>query len=116
MQVQFNTATNYQELTRYSNVSSIMGHERTSHLLLQCNVSTVSVIIIIIIISISIIIIMALQFLVGPWPLFSFLILYTENHKHRINAHNTDIRTLSGFRTHDPSVRASKGHSDRPTV
>jgi hypothetical protein len=41
--------------------------------------------------------------------------------KHRINARNTDIHALSGIRTHDPSVRASRdssclrprGHCDR---
>jgi hypothetical protein len=33
--------------------------------------------------------------------------LNTEQHKHRINAHNTDIHSLSGIRTHYPSVRAS---------
>jgi hypothetical protein len=33
--------------------------------------------------------------------------LYTEQHKQRINAHNTDIHALSGIRAHDPSVRAS---------
>jgi hypothetical protein len=46
--------------------------------------------------------------------------LNTGQHKHRINAH-TDIHGLSGFRTHDPSVRASEdsssliphGHCDR---
>jgi hypothetical protein len=36
------------------------------------------------------------------------LYLHTEQHKHRIIAHNTDIHTLSGIRTHDPSVRASE--------
>jgi hypothetical protein len=49
------------------------------------------------------------------------LYLHTEQHKHRINAHNTDIRALSGIRTHNPSVRASedssclrpRGHCDR---
>jgi hypothetical protein len=46
--------------------------------------------------------------------------LHTEQHEHRINAHNTDIHALSGIRTHDPSVRAGedssclrqRGHSD----
>jgi hypothetical protein len=33
--------------------------------------------------------------------------LYTEQHKHRINAHNTNIHTLSGIRTYDPCVRAA---------
>jgi hypothetical protein len=32
------------------------------------------------------------------------LYLDTEQHKHRINAHNTDIHALSGIRTHDHSV------------
>jgi hypothetical protein len=49
------------------------------------------------------------------------LYLQTEQHKNRINAHNTDIHALSGIRTHDPSVRASEdisclrpgGHCDR---
>jgi hypothetical protein len=36
--------------------------------------------------------------------------LYTGQHKHRINAH-TDIHTLSGIRTHDPSVRRSENSS-----
>jgi hypothetical protein len=47
--------------------------------------------------------------------------LDTEQNKHRINAHNTDIHALSGILTHDPSVRASedssclrpRGHCDR---
>jgi hypothetical protein len=34
--------------------------------------------------------------------------LHTEQHKHRINAHNTDIHALSRIRTHDPSVRAKE--------
>jgi hypothetical protein len=50
------------------------------------------------------------------------LYLYTEQHKHRTNAHNTDIYALSGIRTHDQSVRTSEdssclrpsGHCDRP--
>jgi hypothetical protein len=74
----------------------------------------------------------------GLGPFFSSLILYTvgltgrgnspsqdlclhREHKHRINAHNTDIHALSGIRTHDPSVLASeatswlrpRGHCDR---
>jgi hypothetical protein len=85
--------------------------------------------------------IMALQPFVGPWPLLQFLdpiyavdrapwrvistsygrYLHTEQHKHRIISH-TDIHALSGIRTHDPRVRASKdssclrprGHCDRP--
>jgi hypothetical protein len=68
---------------------------------------------------------MALQPFVGPWPLFQFLdpglYLHTEQHKHRINAQNTDIHALSATGTHDPSVRANKdglwlrlrGHCDR---
>jgi hypothetical protein len=36
------------------------------------------------------------------------LYLHTEQHKHRINAHNTIIHALSGTRTHDPSVRTSE--------
>jgi hypothetical protein len=50
------------------------------------------------------------------------LYLRTEQQKHRIKTHNTDINSLSGIRTHDPSVRASedmpclrpRGHYDRP--
>jgi hypothetical protein len=83
--------------------------------------------------------IMVLRPFVGPSPLFSFLILYTvfrtpwtgislsqgrylytEENKHRINAHNTDIHALSGMRTHDPSVRANEdsphGHYDRNQI
>jgi hypothetical protein len=49
------------------------------------------------------------------------LYLHTEQHKYRINAHNTDIHPLSRIRTHDPSVPASedssclrpRSHSDR---
>jgi hypothetical protein len=37
--------------------------------------------------------------------------LYTGQHKHRINAHNTDIRALTGIRTHDPSVQAGEDGS-----
>jgi hypothetical protein len=37
--------------------------------------------------------------------------LHTEQHKHRINAHNTDIHALSWIRTHDPSVRVSEDSS-----
>jgi hypothetical protein len=80
--------------------------------------------------SVSVLLLWLYSSLLGPWPLFfSFLILYTvgktpwtgdqpvarplltEQHKHRINAHNTDIHTLSGIRTHDPSVRASEDSS-----
>jgi hypothetical protein len=65
--------------------------------------------------------------LLGLYRFFSFLILdtvgwtlgrwisptqgcylHTEQHKHRINAHNTDILALSRIRTHDLSVRAAK--------
>jgi hypothetical protein len=72
---------------------------------------------------------MAIQPFVEPWPLFQFLdtqsvellgrgisplqglCLHTELHKHRINAHNTDIHSLSGIRAHDLSVRASEDSS-----
>jgi hypothetical protein len=37
--------------------------------------------------------------------------LHTEQHKHSINSHNTDIHTSSEIRTHDPSVRATEDHS-----
>jgi hypothetical protein len=66
--------------------------------------------------------------LLGPGRFFSFLIiytqsvgllgqgispsqdlyLYTEQHKHRINAHNTDIHVLSRIRTNDPRVRVNE--------
>jgi hypothetical protein len=36
------------------------------------------------------------------------LYLYTEQHTHRINAHNTDVHALSEIRTYDPGVRARK--------
>jgi hypothetical protein len=36
---------------------------------------------------------------------------HTEQHKHRIKAHNTDTHPLSGIRTPDPSVRASEDSS-----
>jgi hypothetical protein len=50
--------------------------------------------------------------------------LHTEQHKHRINAHNTDIHASSGIQTHDSSIRASedslclrpRGHYDRVTI
>jgi hypothetical protein len=86
---------------------------------------------------------MALQPLLDPGLFFSFaIVFYTDGrtigrgisqsqsrylhigqHKHRINAH-TDIHALSGIRTHDPSVRASKdssclrlyGHYDRRCI
>jgi hypothetical protein len=73
---------------------------------------------------------MAVHPYVGPWPFFSFFILYTVGRtpskgdqpvarplpthrttQKRINAHNTDIHALSGIRTHDPSVRASEDSS-----
>jgi hypothetical protein len=76
------------------------------------------------------ILLMALQPFFGPWTLFSFLIFYTvgrtpwtgdqpsqglnlhiEQHKHRMNAHNTDIHAVSGIRTYDGSVRASEDSS-----
>jgi hypothetical protein len=40
------------------------------------------------------------------------LYLHTGQQKHRINAH-TDIHTMSGFGTHDPSVRANEDSSYR---
>jgi hypothetical protein len=62
----------------------------------------------------------------APWTGISppqGIYLHTEQHKHRINSHNTDIHALSGIRTHDPTVRASedssylspRGHCDRHT-
>jgi hypothetical protein len=77
------------------------------------------------------IIIMNLQPFVEPWPLFSVSWSYThsvgllgrrisqsqgrylptEQHKHRINAHNTAIHVLNGIWTHDPNVRASEESS-----
>jgi hypothetical protein len=84
---------------------------------------------------------MTLQTLVGPSPLLQFhnlfytdsrtswtgisppqgSYLHTEQYKHRINAHNTDIHALSAILTHDPIIRASedssclrpRGHCDR---
>jgi hypothetical protein len=49
------------------------------------------------------------------------LYLHTEQHKHRISAHNTNNHALSGIQTHDPRVRAGedgsclrpRGHYDR---
>jgi hypothetical protein len=83
---------------------------------------------------------MALQLLVGPWPLLQLPIFFTQTigllgrvispsqgrylprgqHKYRINAH-TDVYALSGIRAHDPSFRARehslcsrpRGHCDR---
>jgi hypothetical protein len=37
--------------------------------------------------------------------------IHTEPHKHRINAHNTNIHDLNEIRAHDPSVRASEDNS-----
>jgi hypothetical protein len=37
--------------------------------------------------------------------------LHTAQHRHRINAHTPNFLALSGIRTHDPSVRASKDSS-----
>jgi hypothetical protein len=37
--------------------------------------------------------------------------LHTEQHKHRINAHNTDTHVSSGSRTYDPSFRAGEDSS-----
>jgi hypothetical protein len=37
--------------------------------------------------------------------------LHTEEHKYRINAHNTDIHVLSGIPTHDLRFRANKDSS-----
>jgi hypothetical protein len=73
---------------------------------------------------------MALQPVVGRWPLLQFRnhfsqsvgllgrvispsqgrYLHTGQHNHRIKAH-TDIHALSWIRTHDPSVRASENSS-----
>jgi hypothetical protein len=39
------------------------------------------------------------------------LYLHTEQQKHRINAHNTNIYAFRGIRTHDPSVRVSEDSS-----
>jgi hypothetical protein len=36
------------------------------------------------------------------------LYLHTEQHEHRINAHNTNIHALSGIQTHDPILRESE--------
>jgi hypothetical protein len=52
------------------------------------------------------------------------LYLHIEYHKHRINAHNTNIDALSGIRTHDPRPRAvedssclrPRGQCDRPST
>jgi hypothetical protein len=67
---------------------------------------------------------MALTALTGPWPIFYTTLgllewvinmsqgryLYMWWHKHRISAY-TDIHTLSGIRTHDPSIRVSEDSS-----
>jgi hypothetical protein len=72
-----------------------------------------------------------LQPFVGPRPLLQFHNLFytdgrnpwtgispsqgryldTGQHKHRINAHNTDIHALCGIRTHDPSAEVSEDNS-----
>jgi hypothetical protein len=39
------------------------------------------------------------------------LYLHTEQHKHRINAQNTDIHASSGIRNNDPSFRTSEDSS-----
>jgi hypothetical protein len=52
-----------------------------------------------------------------------YLHVHTQQQKHRLNAHNTDIHALIGIRTHDLSVRTSedcsclrpRGHRDRLT-
>jgi hypothetical protein len=44
------------------------------------------------------------------------LYLQTGQHKHRINAHNTDIQALSGIQTHDPSVRAREDRDRHLTM
>jgi hypothetical protein len=57
----------------------------------------------------------------GDQPVARSLYLHTAQHKHSINAYNTDIYSLCGIRTHDPNVRASedssryrpRGHCDR---
>jgi hypothetical protein len=73
---------------------------------------------------------MALQPFVGPWSLFQFLdpihsrydsldggsarckaATYTQNNKHTLKAHDTDIHAFSSIRTHDPSVRAREDSS-----
>jgi hypothetical protein len=68
--------------------------------------------------------------LLGPGFFFSFVIIFTQTvgllgrvvspsqgrylhtgqHKHTINVH-TDVHALSGFPTHDPSVRTSEDSS-----
>jgi hypothetical protein len=37
--------------------------------------------------------------------------LHTEQHRHRTNAHNTDIHASIGIRNHDPSVQAGEDDS-----
>jgi hypothetical protein len=57
---------------------------------------------------------MALQPFDGPWPLFQFLnpIHSREDTLDEgSDRRNTNIYTLSGIRTHDPSVRASEDSS-----
>jgi hypothetical protein len=67
---------------------------------------------------------MTLQSFLGPWPLFQFLNLCTVGRTlwtgdqpvarplptHR-KTQLTDIPTLTGIQTHDPSFRASEGSS-----
>jgi hypothetical protein len=61
----------------------------------------------------------------GPWPEdqpSQGSYQRTEQHKHRINPHNTDIPALSGIRNHDPSIQERedglclrpRGHCDPP--
>jgi uncharacterized SAM-binding protein YcdF (DUF218 family) len=74
---------------------------------------------------------LAVQLFVGPWPLFTFLILYTGGRtpwtgvqpvarhlpKHRTTQtqnkriHTPNIHALSGFRTHNHCVRANEESS-----
>jgi hypothetical protein len=73
---------------------------------------------------IIIVIIMTVEPFVGPWLLFQFLdliqllgllgreispyqglYLHTEQHKHRMNADNTDIYALSAIQIYDSSGR-----------
>jgi hypothetical protein len=56
---------------------------------------------------------MALQSFVGHWTEISpsqGLYLHIE-HRHRINANNTNIHALCGIQTHNPSLRASEDSS-----
>jgi hypothetical protein len=67
---------------------------------------------------------MALQPFVGPWPLFSFLIILQSRQDHlgggsarrkattyTQDSINPDMHASSGIRTHDPSVRAGEESS-----